>query len=286
MIKRNWNSGNPMFRVLMINIAAFLLIRLIIWLEVLPPLDFFNAIVVHSNVNEWFYNIWTVFTYQFVHIDFLHILFNMIMLYFFSGIFIHFLGSKRYIPTYIIGGLFGAILYVIAYNVAPPLRDYTFSTLHGASASVMAIAMAVVFYRPNFEVMLFGTFRVKLLWIGLAFIALDFVNISNGENIGGHISHLGGAFYGWLSTNNPNSRMNIANWFDRIWAKIKSAFKRKPKMKVSYKKENVQNDYDYMDRKKANQDKVDAILDKISKSGYDNLTKEEKEFLFKQSNEK
>lgn len=294
-IKGYWKSGNPMFRLVMINLTVFVVIMLTrVFLKLgLGPEEFFKfdmnllqLISVHENIqDEWYYNLYTVFVYQFIHIEFFHFLGNMIFLYFFGQIFIHLLGSKRVIPTYLLGGVFGAILYIIVYNISPSLESKINGLLIGASASVYAIAMAAVFYRPNFELMLFGNFKVKLMWVGAFFILYNLAMIPTGVNMGGLISHIGGALLGYLSIVNLKSKNNIVNMFGRVLDWIKNIFKPKPKLKVAYKKSENTDDYNYMEYKRAKQDKIDAILDKISKNGYDSLNKEEKEFLFKQSNE-
>lgn len=295
-VRNYWRSGNPMFRLILINLSVFItlmLFRVFSALSMSEP-EFFNLefkllqfIGVHENLQDgWFYNLYTIILYQFVHLDFFHILGNMIFLYFFGQIFIHLLGSKRVLPTYLLGGIFGAILYMIVYNFSPNLQSSIGGVLIGASASIYGLAMAAVFYRPNFEIMLFGSFRVKLMWIGAFFILYNLAMIPAGNNVGGLISHMGGAVLGYLSIINIKSKNNIVNRFGTFLDWLKNLFKPKPKLKVTYKKEANRNDYNYMDYKKSKQDKIDAILDKISKNGYDSLSKEEKEFLFKQSNDK
>ncbi len=294
-IKGYWKSGNPMFRLILINLSVFIAImvfRVIFALSVgksdfyMMELELLKFTGVHEDIpSGWYFNLYTIILYQFIHFDLFHILGNMIFLYFFGQIFIHLLGSKRVIPTYLLGGIFGGLLYIIAYNVSPSLQSPIGGILIGASASVYALAMAAVFYRPNFEVALFGQFRVKLMWIGAFFILYNLAMIPAGNNVGGLISHIGGAILGYLSIVNLKSKNNIVNMFSSLLNWIKNLFKPKPKLKVSYKKETNRDDYNYMDYKKAKQDKIDAILDKISKNGYDSLSKEEKEFLFKQSND-
>jgi len=284
-----------MFRLIMINLAVFIPLMLVRVFGALSMSqdEFFvlqfrllEFLGVHENINEWFFNIYTLITYQFVHFDFFHLLGNMVFLYFFGNIFIHLLGSKRVIPTYLLGGIVGGILYIIVYNVSPGLQSDVSGVLVGASASIFALSMAAVFYRPNFEIHLFGSFKVKLMWIGLFFIVYNLASIPAGHNVGGLISHLGGAIFGYLSILNLKSKNNIVTRFGRFLESLKSMFKPKPNLKVSYKKEKYRDDYEYMDYKKDKQAKTDAILDKISKNGYDSLTKAEKEFLFKQSNDK
>lgn len=286
-----------MFRLIMANLAVFVPLMIIRVISALSQSEneflsfqftLMQFLGVHESLNEFYYNIYTLFTYQFVHFDFFHLLGNMLFLYFFGNVFIHLLGSKRVLPTYILGGVSGGLLYVLVYNVSPALQANIGGVLIGASASIFALAMAAVFYRPNFELHLFGTFKVKLMWIGLFFVLYNFAMIPTGHNVGGLISHLGGAIFGYISILNLQSKNNIVNRFGRFIARVQSWFqpKSKSKLKVAYKKEVHKDDYAYMDLKKQKQDQIDAILDKISKKGYDSLSKAEKEFLFKQSNGK
>lgn len=223
---------------------------------------------------------WTLFSYMFLHKDFFHIFFNMMMLFFGGILFTQYIGNKKLLQTYIWGGVLGGLFYVIAFNLFPVFRNVLpFSSALGASASVIAIVIAVATYKPEIEVQLMFFGNVKLKYIAIFLLLLDLVSIDKG-NPGGHIAHLGGAFYGFLFA------LNIKyNYLKLPIIKLKNPFERKSKMKY-YKNPSPSrpvSDEEFNRQKAENQKRIDFILDKISKSGYDNLTQEEKEFLFKSS---
>jgi len=153
----------------------------------------------------------------------------------------------------------------------------------GASASVLAITIAIAAYIPDYTLHLILIGPVKLKYIALATVVLDLIGMSGG-NAGGHIAHLGGALYGYIFAMNLKNGKNIASWFDRIADRIKNLFARR-KMKV-VKKARPLTDDEYLHNKKASQERVDSILDKISRSGYGSLTAEERDILFNYSNKK
>jgi membrane associated rhomboid family serine protease len=215
---------------------------------------------------------WTPVTYMFMHEGIFHILFNMLWLYWMGQIFEEYLGNKRTVSLYIMGGLSGALFYILAFNLIPafssPDRVYA-STLAGASASVMAIIVATATLLPDYTLFLMFIGPVKLKWLALFFVILDFLSI-DGLNGGGEIAHLGGAFLGFIYI----KQLQQGNDF----SKVTSIFEPKPKMKVTSRttvKKSVS---------RPRQDEVDRILDKISQSGYDSLNKQEKETLFRASN--
>jgi len=224
---------------------------------------------------------WTLITYMFLHQELLHILFNMLMLYFGGSIFINFLNQKKLVTTYILGGISGGILYILSFNLLPTfLNILPFSYALGASASVMAIIVAAATYVPNFMVKLIFLGDVKFKFVAIGFVILDFISIPQ-NNAGGHIAHLGGAIFGFLYIQQMKKGNDFTLGFSRLLDYLKSLFKPHKKMKVVYKNQGkTKTDYDYNAQKVANQKKVDTILDKIAKSGYDSLSKEEKAILF------
>nr|WP_294794909.1 rhomboid family intramembrane serine protease [uncultured Mucilaginibacter sp.] len=223
-----------------------------------------------SNLKELLKHFWTPFTYMFMHAGVRHILFNMLGLYWFGQIFEEFLGKKRTIGLYLLGGLSGAILFVIAFNLLP-LFSYVkqVSYVVGASASVMAVVIGAATLVPHYEVnlILIGPIRIK--WIALFYVVVDFLG-TTGPNAGGEIAHLGGALIGFIYV----KQLQRGNdWIENITG----IFKRKSKLKV------VSTNHDKRSSAKPRQEDVDAILDKISTTGYDSLTKQEKEILFRAS---
>jgi membrane associated rhomboid family serine protease len=228
---------------------------------------------------------WTLFTYMFLHTSFLHILFNMLWLYWFGKIFTQYLKSQRQlITTYILGGLAGGLLYILSFNLFPVFADVLpEARALGASASVMGIVMAIAFYVPNYTVNMIFFGKVKIFYLALALFVIDFFMIRHG-NAGGHIAHIGGAIYGFLYV----YYLKKGRDFSKFWPNFKFKWgdtKKRHKPKVAYSKRPVKDD-EYNRKKAGDQKKIDHILDKISRSGYDSLTKEEKEILFNSSNRK
>ena len=221
---------------------------------------------------------------MFLHEGFMHILFNLLWLYFGGRIFSEFLGDKKLISTYILGGFAGAALYIVSFNIFPVFSEvYEISRLLGASASVLAVLIAISTYMPDYTVRLLFLGNVKLKYIAIFSIVLDILSIPN-SNSGGHISHLGGALFGYLYVKQLQKGKDWSLVFYRWINTLGTLFKSKPKkskIKVVHRKS--RDDYEYNAQKVNEQERVDQILDKISKSGYDSLSKEEKDFLFKAS---
>jgi len=227
---------------------------------------------------------WTLLSYMFLHFDFMHILFNMLWLYWFGVIFVQYLSQRQLLATYIFGGIAGGLLYMLSYNVFPVFNLVRDSALAmGASASILAIVVAISFYVPNYTVNLLFIGPVRIKYIALITIGLDLLMINSG-NAGGHIAHLGGALWGF-------AYVKMLPYFDP--AKLFGSFSvhkihklrvsRRTKFKVHHGNAPL-SDEEYNLQKKAKQLRIDKILDKISKSGYSSLTKEEKELLFSSSN--
>lgn len=218
-----------------------------------------------SSPELWLSRFYTVITYQFFHIDFLHILFNMLWLYWMGQLLLDFIKPRQFHVIYLGGGIAGAIFFAFIFNFIPAFKELIGVPLIGASASVMAVMAALATLVPNYEIRLMFVGNVKMKYLLVAYIVLDLIGTAAG-NAGGSLAHLGGAMFGFVYVK------LLQNGYD-----MSTAFKRKPKLKV------VRNDNVRKSPDQVNQKEVDAILDKISKSGYDKLSKEEKETLFKAS---
>ncbi len=283
---------NILSRLILLNLVIFLfvnLISLLLWLFKidsgiqnqfgLSPIAYWLS--VPSNPSLLIQKPWTIFTYMILHEDFFHIFFNMIILYLGGGIFMEYLSQKKLLSTYIWGGLFGGLLYVLAYNYFPVFQqEAKYSVALGASASVLAILVAIATYVPNYYVNLILIGRVKLKHIAIAFVIIDLLSIQ-GTNPGGHIAHIGGALYGFISITLFKKGIRFGNKINVP----KFSFRRGPRKVYSnpgYKK--PVSDDEYNRNKNIRQEEIDAILDKISKSGYSSLSEKEKEILFKNSN--
>ncbi len=284
-IKKSFRSGSALTKLIYINLTVFLAVKLIgvvfFLLSIDPNFSIVNWFAVPADFNNLIFRPWTIFTYMFLHQDFLHILFNMLWLYWFGQIFLRYFDEKKLLSVYLVGGLAGAALYMLSFNVFPVFsNNLPISYALGASASVIAIVIAISVYAPNFKVNLLFFGPVALKYIAIATIIIDILSIAS-SNAGGHIAHLGGALFGYLYIVQMKKGKNITKGFDRFMDRVFSLFKRKEKFKVTYKR--TMTDYEYNKAKAAEQKNIDGILDKIAKSGYDSLTKKEKEILFKNS---
>jgi membrane associated rhomboid family serine protease len=286
-IKNSFKSGNSLIKLIYINLAVFLAVKIISVFFFLAstsqPFSLVRWLAVPADLHNLLYRPWTIFTYMFLHEGFLHILFNMLWLYWFGQIFLHYFDDKKLLSVYLVGGLSGAALYILSFNIFPVFEQITpVSFALGASASVIAIVIATSVYAPNYKINLLFIGPVALKYIALVTIILDVLSIAS-SNAGGHIAHLGGALFGYLYIVQLKKGKNITRGFDRFMDKIFSIFKPRPKIKVTYKRPMTdrERDIEFNKAQAAKQEDIDKILDKIAKSGYNSLTKKEKEILFK-----
>jgi membrane associated rhomboid family serine protease len=227
---------------------------------------------------------WTLITYMFTHKDILHILFNMLWLYWFGRIFLEYLDQRKLVAVYLLGGISGAIVYVLSFNVFPAFSGIVSESVAiGASASAMAIVIAIAAYVPDYTIQLFLFGRIKIKYMALAIFLLTTI-MDFSVNSGGKLAHMGGALFGYLYTLNIRKGRDIGQGINRIIDFFATLFKPRKRMKVTFKK--PASDYDYNKIKADHQAKINLILDKISKGGYDSLTKDEKDTLFKESQKK
>ena len=285
-VTKDFFKQNPVLKwLLLVNVGLWIMVafaNLFLWLYKSPST---NLLVTWLSVPaDWTALIrkpWTVVTYMFLHERFWHLFFNVWMLWFGGMIFTRFLSQKQLALTYGLGGLVGALFFILAYNLFPVFETVKYAAVAmGASASVLAILVAAATYKPDYglSLLLFG--QLKFKWVAIAFVVIDLLSIST-ENPGGHIAHLGGAMFGFVygfilrkNSGQPNE------------SKRK---KRKPKMEytpyeeIHNEPQVPRSDEEYNYQKAERERDVDAILDKIAKDGYASLTAEEKEFLFKNS---
>ena len=280
-IKNSFKQGTALTRLIYINIGVFIIIKILEVFFVLAGQRGFEQFLlpyvgVPALPERLLYTPWTIITYMFTQFGFLHLLFNMLWLYWFGGLFLNFFSERQLGGLYILGGLAGAVLFVLAYNIFPYFQNVaSFSYLMGASASVMAIVFAVSFYRKDLEIFLIG--RIKLIYLAIFTLVIDLLAMTS-DNAGGHIAHIGGALFGmWFASRIRNGKdltapMNrLIDWFVNLG-------KRKPKMRVTYKRNET--DYEYNARKHQESVDLDTILDKLKRSGYESLSAEEKKRLF------
>jgi len=216
---------------------------------------------------------------MFMHAGFLHLLFNILGLYWFGKLFLFHFEGKKLLSVYLLGGFVAAAFYIIAFNIFPVFNG-TNSILLGASGSVFAILVAAAFYDPERQIMLplIGTFPLK--YVAAFYVLLSVIGISS-SNPGGNLAHLGGAFWGWFYIYQLRKGKDMGAGFMKFLDKLAGVFQRKPRMKVTYNNP-PRDDYEYNRQQSVKQEEINRILDKIAKSGYDSLSKKEKELLFKQ----
>ncbi len=277
-LKLQYKSGGIVQQLIFWNVGIAIPLMILYafstngFLAVMPWLE------LNSNLSVFITRPWTLLTYQFLHVEILHLLFNMIMLNFAGRLFLTFFTQKQFLGVYILGGFFAGILYLVSYFVLNHEAQ-----LIGASGAIMAVMIAVAVYAPLYEIRLLLIGRVKLWHVALVFVILDLIQIKS-SNMGGHIAHLGGAFFGFSyikllqnGTDLSNILTNFLNFFTDLFKPKKST----PFKKV-HKNKNKPAETTFNSKgKDKTQQQIDEILDKISKSGYESLSKEEKDFLFK-----
>jgi membrane associated rhomboid family serine protease len=288
-IKNTFRHGTSLTRLIYINIAVFLILSLATIAGFLldkPDIasKTFLLFAIPSSFKALLLKPWTLVTYMFTHKDFWHILFNMLWLYWFGRIFLEYLDQRKLVAVYLLGGLSGALVYVLSFNVFPAFAGVlNESVAIGASASVMAVVIAIAAYVPNYTIHLLLLGKIKIKYIAIAiFVLTSFMDFS--VNSGGKLAHIGGALFGYLYTINLRHGHDIGKGLNRVIDFFVILFKPRGKLKVTYKK--PVSDYDYNKMKAEHQVRINAILDKIAKGGYDSLTKEEKDLLFKESQKK
>jgi membrane associated rhomboid family serine protease len=296
-ISRRFKAGSILSKYIYINAGVFILIRLLIIITRLFTADapFLEYIQMPSSGTLLASRPWTLFTYMFVHFDFLHILFNMLWLYWFGGIFLQFFSGRQLGGLYVLGGIAGGLLFVVSYNIFPFLRQFSDNSfLIGASASIMAIVFAVSFYRKDYEISLLILGRIKLIYLAAGVFIIDIIAITS-ENTGGHIAHIGGALLGVFFTFRYRKGKDITRFMNRLLDKFVNFITCKPSFKVYRKDTNkagwgknsrAETDDEYLRRRNEENRVIDGILDKLKHSGYESLSAEEKRKLFEASKRK
>ena len=290
-LKQEFRKGTILNKLIYINVGVFLLFSILgviyWWLDLdLGHYErFLNQLYLPSENSKLLSQPWTFITYMFLHYtinnnDIWHLLFNMIWLHFAGKIFLQYLSPKQLLSTYILGGISGGLIFIIAYNYVPALINNTKAPLLGASASVIAIMVAIATHTPTYSVRLPFIGIVKLKHIAIFSIVLFFISIPDG-NAGGNIAHLGGALFGYFYIKQLRKGNDYLIGFIKWINNIPHLFKPKSKLKTVHKRRKT--DTQFNTEKSAQQIAVDIVLEKISKSGYESLSKEEKATLFSAS---
>lgn len=285
-IKLSFKSGDALTRLILANLAvyvAFLLLRILSFLFQANISGFFIGFTaLPSDLITLATRPWTLVTYMFLHEGFLHILFNMLWLFFGGKLFLEYFGSRRLISTYLMGGILGGILYVLFYNVFPAFSNVvSLSNNRGASAGVMAVIFAIATYNPRFPVRIFFIATVPLWGVAAFALLTDLIGLGDGANAGGRIAHIGGAAFGFFMARFYREGRDLTDGFSGLLDRLTNLFKAKPKLKTVYSSGGFNKGYRNKKSPVNDETRLNQILDKISTSGYDSLSKDEKEHLFK-----
>ena len=275
-LRSRFSLFNIAEKLIVINILCFVLpffVRTLLYLFQVPILSLAEYFELSSDLSTFIFRPWTLLTYGFLHGSIGHILWNMLLLYYASQFFLNLFSTQRFINVYFMGILIGGVVFLISYALFPVFRDQ-YPTMVGASAGVMAVLIFCCTYMPYQEIRLLF-FNVKLMHFGIGLVVLDVLQIPTG-NAGGHLAHIGGAALGYLYATQLTKGNDIGTGFERLWNALSSHGQSKPKMKPVYKAAKKTTSKTNL----SEQEKIDRILDKISASGYDSLTKEEKAILF------
>ena len=272
-------------RILMINISVFLVINVARLVFVIGGLNEYHLfrVVQFFEFPEYLpkliYQPWSLVTHMFLHIGLGHIFWNMLLFYWIGLLITEYLGGKKLAGIYLMGGMFAILFQVAIMNIIPAFHKYVTPDSYalGASASVNACLVAIATLIPEYTVFLFLIGPVRLKYIAAAVVAISLISIPDG-NAGGQIAHIGGAVFGFIYTRQLQKGNDIAAWLTKLIDRI-SKPKSHRKLKKVYKRTDTSDDA-YREAKRYDEATIDRILDKISKSGYNSLTKEEKEILF------
>ncbi|MCC5919537.1 MAG: rhomboid family intramembrane serine protease [Cyclobacteriaceae bacterium] len=284
-------SDNGLMQLISINVAVFfflIILKVVFTLSGVQGLytSIMHNIMLPSNLEMFIFKPWTLITYFFTHEGFFHILFNMLFLYWFGRLIVEFLGSKKLVNLFILGGIIGGLAYLLFYNLLPFYADRVASSkMLGASGGVYAVVVGSAVFMPDYRLNLILLGPVKIKWIAIVYVFLSFAGIT-GANAGGELAHLGGAAIGWFYISQLKKGNDIGAFVQSTLTFFKSFFVKSNDVKVSYRTKSKTTSSRTNDSKpKSNvaQNEIDAILDKISESGYESLSKDEKDKLFNAS---
>lgn len=291
-LMQKYKEGTTVLRLIYINVGVFLMLRLLLFFFRIFHMEAGEAVLQNLQMPSGWAQIgirpWTLFTYMFVHLDLLHILFNMLWLFFFGGLFSRWFNPRQLVSLYVLGGLFGGLFFALFFHFLSEESLHSTVYLVGASASVLALGVAAASYRPDEPIHLFLLGLLKLKYLAIAMMVMDFLSLT-GENAGGSLAHIGGALTGLVFGVTWRQGKDLTAWVNPIIDRLSFHKRNAPrrKMKITYKRSRYEQthktgdiDQAYRDRKKSDAEQMDAILDKIKQSGYDSLTKQEKKQLF------
>ena len=268
-ISSEFKLSSNLYKIIYLNIIFFVIIKVcssIFFLFEINTNEFFNKLYLPAEINLIKLQPWSIFSFMFIHLNFVHLIFNMLWLYFIGNIFLQWLDEKQLIFIYLLGGISGGLFFVLCYNYIPLLQKNIENTLAlGASASIFAIMMAITIYKPDHKIQIPFIQKIKLKNITILLTIYYIISLSGG-NTGGYLAHIGGGIFSFIYM----KQLNTSKIFKSIF-KNSSKFNEKD------------SDYIYNQKRNKKNKEIDIILEKISKSGYKSLNKKEKEILFKSS---
>jgi membrane associated rhomboid family serine protease len=304
-IKQEWTKqNNHLMRLIMVNIGVFVVLKLWFFFERIltpagnaesghtPILDFvIGKVSITPVLGEFIWEPWTLFTYSFVHFDLLHLVFNMLMLYWFGRLVTEFMGSQKLFALYLWGGLAGGLLYLVLFNTIPFFVrgvDSIGLGMIGASASIYAIIVGIATLLPDYQIFLLFFGPVKLKWVAAVTVFLSFIAMAGYANQGGNVAHVGGALMGYIFVQQLRRGNDLSLLLSRVANWGKKLFNGQGKRRASRPDDRRGAGGVNRNGSSANpsQDEIDRILDKIGEKGYESLTQEEKQILFKASQKK
>lgn len=280
-LKYKYNNLDSFGKIIAVNAIIFIAFMLF---RVLKISGVFSFLVLPADLSDFLWQPWSLITYAFIHADFWHLVFNMLFLYYLSRTALNLFRPKQILNVYFLGIIVGGLLFMTIANLWPSDFFGASGTLRGASAGVAALLLFVATYMPNTEIRLFNLINIKWKYLAGVFVGLDVFRMLLGMNSGGYVAHIGGYLLGFYYAKKLMDGTDIGRGFERLMDRFMSLFKPKSNLKTVHRKKNTAT------RSKSNpsnktvtdkQKQIDAILDKISKSGYESLTAKEKEFLFK-----
>jgi len=292
-IRNAFRLRNALNQLILINVIVFvvlLLLRVILRISTQSD-DLFETILDYiampANPGVLLTRPWTIFTYFLTHREFFHIIFNMLNLYWFGMIIREYLGDKKLVSLYLLGGLAGGVFFVLFYNLIPYYQTRAiFATMIGASASVLAVTVAAATLLPNYTFNLLFIGPVKIKFIAAFFVLLS-ISGAIGDNAGGNLAHLGGALIGFIFIKQLQRGTDLGRPIHAVANFFQNLFKPRTPMKVSFKNQSrTTSVFSSTTGGEPSQTEIDIILDKISRSGYESLSKDEKQKLFRASQKK
>lgn len=289
-----WQGGSTLFRLMTVNAVVFFVLTTLSlavrlgWVAGQKWEDSAFGLATSWRFEALTLRPWSPLTHMFAHMDLWHLVMNLLVLWWMGQLFMAQHGNRRLLSVYLTGGMAGWSLYVLLLNAFPGLQSATWAL--GASGAVMAILAAAAATEPDRRMHLFFFGHIELKYLALGYVVLDYIMLSSGENSGGHVAHLGGALFGFVWSRRLVQGHNLTKWIENLLDFLATGrrpmrlVKRKGPKKRDTRTSRVKTDDQYNAERQENAERLDRILDKISRHGYDRLTKDEKEFLFRQSN--